>query len=112
MRRISEVTCSIGKAKILKSFTRTKERQIVGGKVVEGQIALDSVVKIMRRDFEIGKGKIVNTSNGAAGKGDANGKLDWVEVDFGKPFLSGGKLQTVRRIPNIYTKTYFDYPLE
>jgi hypothetical protein len=66
-------------------------------------------------DFEhekYGKGKIVNTSNGTSGKGDANGKLDWVEVDFGKPFLSGGKLQTVRRIPNIYTKTYFDYPLE
>jgi hypothetical protein len=66
-------------------------------------------------DFEhekYGKGKIVNTSNGAAGKGDANGKLDWVEVDFGKEFLSGGKLQTVRRIPNIYTRIYFDNPLE
>ncbi len=51
---------TIGKAKILKSFTRTKERQIVGGKVIEGYITLDSMVKIMRRDFEIGKGKIVN----------------------------------------------------
>lgn len=59
-----------------------------------------------------GKGKIVNTSTGVGGKGDANGKLDWVEVDFGKPFVSGGKLQTVRRIPNIYTKVYFDQPLE
>lgn len=49
-----------GKAKIIKSFTRTKERQVIGGKVIEGQINLDSTVKIMRRDFEIGKGKIVN----------------------------------------------------
>ncbi len=51
---------TIGKAKILKSFTRTKERQVIGGKVIEGFIALDSIVKIMRRDFEIGKGKVIN----------------------------------------------------
>ena len=49
-----------GKLKVIKSFTRTKERQVVGGKVVEGTINLDSTVKIMRRDFEIGKGRIVN----------------------------------------------------
>lgn len=55
---------TLGKAKILKSFTRTKERQILGGKVIEGQITLDSMVKIMRRDFEIGKGKIVNLEKG------------------------------------------------
>ena len=49
-----------GKAKIIKAFSRTKERQILGGKVVEGKIMLGSIVKIMRRDFEIGSGKIVN----------------------------------------------------
>ncbi len=59
-----ETTEIIGKAKILKSFTRTKERQIVGGKVIEGQINLDSMVRIMRRDFEIGKGRIVNLEKG------------------------------------------------
>jgi translation initiation factor IF-2 len=49
-----------GRAKILKAFSRTKERQILGGKVTEGHITLDSNIKIMRRDFEIGSGKIVN----------------------------------------------------
>lgn len=49
-----------GRAKIIRAFSRTKERQIVGGKVIEGMIALNSTVKIMRRDFEIGRGKIVN----------------------------------------------------
>ncbi len=49
-----------GRAKIIRAFSRTKERQIVGGKVTEGQINLNSTVKIMRRDFEIGRGKIVN----------------------------------------------------
>lgn len=53
-----------GRAKIIRAFSRTKERQVVGGKVVEGQINLNSTVKIMRRDFEIGKGKIVNLEQG------------------------------------------------
>lgn len=59
-----ETAETIGKAKILKTFSRTKERQILGGKVIEGQIALNSVVKILRRDFEIGNGKIVNLEKG------------------------------------------------
>lgn len=49
-----------GRAKIIKTFSRTKERQIMGGKVTEGAIALGNIVKIVRRDFEIGRGKIVN----------------------------------------------------
>jgi translation initiation factor IF-2 len=49
-----------GSAKIIRAFSRTKERQIVGGKVMSGQISLNSTVKIMRREFEIGRGKIVN----------------------------------------------------
>ena len=49
-----------GRAKIVRAFSRTKERQIVGGKVVEGRIALNAIVKVMRREFEIGRGKIVN----------------------------------------------------
>ncbi|MDO8639529.1 MAG: hypothetical protein Q7R53_01255, partial [bacterium] len=55
-----ETTETTGKAKIIRAFSRTKERQIVGGKVVEGKMVLGSIVKIMRRDFEIGRGKIVN----------------------------------------------------
>lgn len=49
-----------GKAKIIRAFSRSKERQIVGGKVTEGSMALNGIVKIMRREFEIGRGKIVN----------------------------------------------------
>ncbi len=49
-----------GRAKIIKAFSRTKERQVVGGKVTEGNISLGETVKIIRREFEIGKGRIVN----------------------------------------------------
>jgi translation initiation factor IF-2 len=53
-----------GRAKIIKAFSQTKERQIVGGKVLEGKIALGETVKIVRREFEIGRGKIVNLEKG------------------------------------------------
>ncbi len=53
-----------GRAKIIRAFSRTKERQIIGGKVIEGAIVLNGVVKIIRREFEIGRGKIVNLEKG------------------------------------------------
>ncbi len=57
----TEVT---GRAKVLKAFSKTKERQIVGGKVTEGKISVMETVKIMRREFEIGRAKIVNLEKG------------------------------------------------
>ncbi|KKS72280.1 MAG: Translation initiation factor IF-2 protein, partial [Parcubacteria group bacterium GW2011_GWF2_42_7] len=53
-----------GRAKIIRAFSRTKERQIVGGKVIEGSLVLNGNVKILRREFEIGRGKIVNLETG------------------------------------------------
>lgn len=55
-----ETVETTGQAKILKAFSRTKERQILGGKVIKGNITIDGVIKIIRREFEIGRGKIVN----------------------------------------------------
>lgn len=48
-----------GTLKVLKTFGATKERQVVGGKVTAGRITDNGTVRIMRRDFEIGRGKIV-----------------------------------------------------
>ncbi len=53
-----EVKEVIGSLKILKTFGTTKDRHVIGGKVLNGKISLHSSVKIMRRDFEIGTGKI------------------------------------------------------
>ncbi len=53
--QVEEVT---GKAKILRVFSKNKDRQILGGKVQEGSITLGGDVIILRRDAEIGRGKI------------------------------------------------------
>ncbi len=49
---------STGRAKILKTFSKIKDRQIIGARVESGVIKLGGLVTIMRRDAEIGEGKI------------------------------------------------------
>lgn len=49
----------LGRAKIIRIFSKTKDKQVIGGKVKEGSIASGSVVKILRRDFEIDRGKLL-----------------------------------------------------
>ncbi|MEI6660442.1 MAG: translation initiation factor IF-2 [bacterium] len=48
-----------GSLKVLKTFGATKDKQVVGGKVFTGKVTDGGTVRIMRRDFEIGTGKIV-----------------------------------------------------
>jgi translation initiation factor IF-2 len=47
-----------GTAKILAIFNKSKDKQILGGKVQTGTLVVGSEVKILRRDVEIGRGKI------------------------------------------------------
>jgi len=47
-----------GRAKILKFFSAVKDKNIIGARVEEGEIKLGDEVKIMRREIEIGRGKI------------------------------------------------------
>jgi len=68
---------TLGKAEILKIFNRTKNKQVVGGLVADGKIILGKTVKIKRKDFEIGEGKIV---------GLQHGKKETKEVERGKEF--------------------------
>ncbi len=50
---------TLGKAKIIRCFSKEKERQVIGGRVTEGVFSLGAIVKILRKDFEIGRGKVL-----------------------------------------------------
>ncbi len=47
-----------GTAKIMRFFSKTKDRQIVGGKVLSGEIHVGHEIKIMRNNVEIKRGTI------------------------------------------------------
>ncbi len=53
-----EVVEVSGKAKIIRFFSSVKDKQIIGGKVIEGVVRLGDEFKIMRRGAEVGMGKI------------------------------------------------------
>ena len=48
-----------GTLKAQKIFGKTKDRQVVGGTVQTGEITVGNEVRILRREFEIGRGTIV-----------------------------------------------------
>lgn len=54
----SKMVESLGTAKVIKIFSKNKDKQILGGKVEKGVLSLGAQVKIMRRDAEIGEGKV------------------------------------------------------
>ncbi len=49
-----------GKAKILKLFSVQKNVYVLGGRAEEGVMKLQQRVRVLRRDIEVGKGKLVN----------------------------------------------------
>lgn len=50
---------TVGRAKVLKVFGKDKDKQIIGGTAVSGKLVRQREVKIIRRDNEVGRGKIV-----------------------------------------------------
>lgn len=54
--KVEETT---GKARIIRIFSTVKNKQVVGGKVLQGKLVEGRPIKIFRREHEIGKGRIV-----------------------------------------------------
>ncbi|CAN5134247.1 hypothetical protein BH11PAT3_BH11PAT3_2780 [soil metagenome] len=53
-----EVDEVIGQAKVLKIFSASKDKQVLGARATSGFIETNSLIKIFRRDEEIGTGKV------------------------------------------------------
>lgn len=53
-----EVEETSGVAKIIRVFSKSKDKYVVGGKIESGIISVGEDAKILRRDQEVGKGKI------------------------------------------------------
>lgn len=82
--KMQEIT---GTAKILKTFSKVKDRQVMGGKVLTGSLSVGNDVKILRRDVEIATGKIKELQQQKAptkevGEGNEFGTLISCDVEI------------------------------
>jgi len=55
-----EVRVDFGKVKISEIFRTEKNRQILGGKVIEGEIKKGTLAEIFRGEEKVGQGRIIN----------------------------------------------------
>ena len=55
-----EVRQELGKVKVLAGFFAEKNRQIIGGRVIEGEVKKGSRIEVFRAEEKIGQGKLVN----------------------------------------------------
>ena len=67
MRKLTEkslepevVREELGKVKILAIFLTEKNRQIVGGKVIEGEVKKGTQIEVLRGEELLGRGKLIN----------------------------------------------------
>ncbi len=54
---------NLGEFRIIRYFSQQKEKQVIGGAVVSGKVVHGAKFKILRRDVEIGEGKIVEVQS-------------------------------------------------
>lgn len=88
----------IGEAKILKVFSTSGNKHVLGAKFVSGSLSVGSQVKILRRTIELDKGKILNLQQARANVEEIH-----VEGEFGlqvesKSEIAGGDTLIAYRI--------------
>ena len=95
-RRTPKVTTEEvrGKARILKVFSSTKDRQVIGGKVTEGQIGTGDKIRVLRRGTEIVRGKIVGLEQQRAKVGEvAEGSECGILTEAKLPIAPGDDIE-------------------
>jgi translation initiation factor IF-2 len=50
----------LGEAKVLKTFSQNGGKQVMGARWISGQLSVGDQVKVMRRDIELGRGRLLN----------------------------------------------------
>lgn len=53
-----EVEEVMGTAKVLKAFSRVKDKQVIGARLEAGEIAVNDLVRVIRREAEIARGRV------------------------------------------------------
>lgn len=92
---IEEIT---GKAKIIKVFSVQKDKQVIGGKVLEGIIQTGESFRINRRDNIVGTGKIKGLQHKKAETREVKEGLEFGSLIESKILISEGDVLEIYKI--------------
>ncbi|MDQ5957957.1 MAG: translation initiation factor [Patescibacteria group bacterium] len=89
----------VAKIKILKIFSQNKDKQVLGGSVQQGTLKKGALVKIWRREAEIGKGKVVELQAQKVACAEvAEGEQFGAIIESKNSIAEGDKLEAVEFI--------------
>jgi len=81
----------IGRLSVLATFRQEKNKQIVGGRVISGEILKGVKLEVLRNDAVIGKGKITSLQSDKKDTGKVEaGHEAGLAIDFGEPKIIAG----------------------
>ncbi|MBI4121307.1 MAG: translation initiation factor IF-2 [Parcubacteria group bacterium] len=89
----------IGSAKIIRVFSRTKDKQVIGGRVKTGKLTTGKEVRVIRRENEIGHGRILELQQQ---KSKTNEVLEGLEfgamVESRYEIAAGDVIEAIERV--------------
>ncbi len=81
----------VGRLNVLATFRQEKNKQIVGGRVISGEILKGVKLEVLRNDTVIGKGKIISLQSDKKDTGKVEaGREAGLGIDFGEPKILAG----------------------
>ena len=88
-----------GKVRILKTFSKEKNKQVLGGEVVSGKIIEGKIFKIKRRESEIGEGKILELQQDKVKTKEVNEGSQFGSMTESKiEIIKGDELEIIEKI--------------
>lgn len=90
----------IGRLQVLATFRQEKTRQVVGGRVISGEMLKNTKFEIIRNDIMIGQGRITNLQSDKKEVGKVGaGKEAGLEIDIGEPkIITGDTLALFKKL--------------
>lgn len=86
----------VGRVKILKHFSTTRNKQVLGGRLETGRIALKDRVRIMRRDEKVGEGTITSLQSHKAPVKEINAPQEFgTEIESKSDITPGDIVESI-----------------
>ncbi|HUX81065.1 MAG TPA: translation initiation factor IF-2 [Candidatus Paceibacterota bacterium] len=83
----------LGRAKVLKAFSSSAKKQVLGARYISGILTLGNRIKLMRGDAEIARGSITNLQQSRIDAKDIRVEGDFgIEIETREPALYGDEI--------------------